>query len=306
MADARSITRAFDADENRTRLWDAKGNFAGYEPGNTEKYGSGPGPIQPDALMPGAGKDPPVLRTADGKIDWKKTTGSWLEDLIPAAITAAAPELRIPGMANLTPLKQVISKMGLSTALQTAVDQVVDSAKGGNKPLLNSALGAAGNSILGIGVPEMMPGIRNVGIDMPGMSKNTSIQRSNSGSSKTASQSSTDSGPVMAPGPPTYVPGIGPGGSKLFGTMQAGPPQPTGQFTSSTTGTSSTSSGGTGNTAINREINTPGWMGHIMDLLKNIESYKTTSSAKLSDQQRALKSALIGLGINMETDKVKQ
>jgi hypothetical protein len=41
--------RAFDQDENRTRVWDPKGNFIGYEQGNTEKYSTVPPPAQGDA-----------------------------------------------------------------------------------------------------------------------------------------------------------------------------------------------------------------------------------------------------------------
>lgn len=300
--------RAFDKDENRTRVWDKKGNFMGYEAGNTENLGTGMPHAQADAIMPYAGTNPngpPIVRDEKGAIDWKKSTGKWLEDLIPAAITAAAPELRVPGMANLTPLKQVVAKMGLSTALQTVVDQLVDKIKGGDKPLLNSAVGAAGNSFLGIGAPELTPGIGNVGIEFPGMSKGTTINRSNSGTSKISSTSRTESGPVMVPGPATPGVVLGPNGQPMVGAVP-GTPQPTGQYLSNTTGGTTTGSSGVGSTDINREIATPGWAGHLLDLFKNIQSYKTNSTLKLTDQQRAIKSALLGLGFNVAADTEKQ
>lgn len=276
----------YDPANNVTHFYD-NGKYVGAEPGDV----SGGKARNPGNLgdytqrTPGGGSS----------TDWGKYVKDNVTDLIPAAVTMAAPELR--GMGA---LGKVLAKMGIATGAGAAADVALNA--GNDKSKTQSVVDSLLNSVLGIGVPELMPGLGNVGIEMPGMSRNTTINRSNSGTAKTSSTSSTTSGPVMAPGKPTYVPGVGPQGQALFGKMVPGPPEPTLQSLSTSTGNSSTSSGGVGQTAINREVGYPGLLGHLLDIIKNTQSVSKTNKAGTGPRLDAIRSALIGLGLNMGTD----
>lgn len=277
----------YDPANNVTHFYD-NGKYVGAEPGDV----SGGKARNPGNLgdytqrTPGGGSS----------TDWGKYVKDNVADLIPAAVTMAAPELR--GMGA---LGKVLARMGIATGAGAAADAALNA--GNDKSKTQSVIDSLLNSVLGIGVPELMPGLGNVGIEMPGMSRNTTINRSNSGVSKTNSQSSSTTSPVMAQGPLEPRPGFGPNGEFLLGDiLQPGPATHTGAYNTESSTRGSTSSGGVGQTAINREVGYPGLLGHLLDIIKNTQSVSKTNKAGTGPRLDAIRSALIGLGLNMGTD----
>lgn len=145
------LVRAYDPFEDVTRVWDKGNKFLGTEKGNTEKLGgSAIGPLSYSSGESNMGI-PQINRGKSGDVDWGKTAGNVLQDLIPTAA-----QMLVPESQALSPLKNVLMKMAVSTASGTALDQLRSLLQGDNTPTLDSVTKSAGNAGVGIGLPELL------------------------------------------------------------------------------------------------------------------------------------------------------
>lgn len=292
MADA-GYKRVFDPDENRTRVWDKSG-FQGYEPGNTESKGSGIGPINTQSFP-----HDPVATPGDPF----KTVRDYAADIVPSAVTMAAPEIPAlrAALGGMSPLKALLAKLGISGAAGTATDQALN--VGQNKPILNSAVDSGINSLLGIGVPEMA----NVGLQIPGITRTSVTSRTPTTSSRTSSGSSNTSGTSLSFHPEdTVTITRDPDTGKFIAPRQIQVPREN-QYQrdySSSTQSERTTEGTTqaGISTTQRDVGLGGGMlAHALELLKNVQSVPRTRSGG-APMLSPLQSALLGLGINAGTD----
>ena len=269
--------KVFDHINGVTRVYDPSGKYLSDEQGNTTNTIGG--------FDPSSGKDMKAYASTTNVTDVKQLIKDVLLNVVQTGAYAAQPEV-----AALSPLKNMLLKLGIGTAAGTGVDQLINA--GTPKTTAESATDALFNSFF-----NALPEVANIGIEHGPLTRKTRVERSNSGTARSQSMTSGSSGPEMqpgppiyVPGPPIYVPGIGPQGQKLFGKMQPGPDIP--------------SSSGVGNTVISREAGVGGWLAHLLDSLKTLQSYKYSgrlgpAAGNLSRPEVGLAGLLANLGFDI-------
>jgi hypothetical protein len=290
-----TYTRVFDPAESRTRVWDSSG-LVGFEDGNTEKFGSGLGPIDSQ-------KFGNPLQYKPGGIDWGATVKDLIPQLVTAGVGAAVPEVKA-----MSPLKNLLLKMGLSFGGGAAADQLLNP----DKPLLNSAVQSGLNTGLGIGLPELL----NVGVKPGDITRTTLssaeptiIQRANSGTNLTNSS-------TLGFNPQDYETKVilernTKGHFTGNRTTKQVPIEDSTQRlenqyqTNSSTQTTSSDQGRTianpGDRTTQVDIGSgQGWFAHVADLLKNLQSMRYNGlMGPGAGNLNPLSSALLGLGLNI-------
>lgn len=117
--------------------------------------------------------------SGDGKVvgdtDWPQFGRDAASDIVPSAVSMLTPEFQA-----LSPLKNLLVKMGISFAGGTAADQAINI--GQQKPLLNSAVDSGVNTGLG-----MLPELLNMGINLKGPQYTSTTTRGPSTSERTSS-----------------------------------------------------------------------------------------------------------------------
>lgn len=285
----------YDPVNNVTHFYDPNGKYVGAEPGNVANGKSrNPGDLSNYTSNPGS---------AISKTDWGKYVKDNVADIIPAAVTMAAPEFKSMGVIG-----NLLSRFGISTGVGSAADMVLNS--NNDKTKTQSVVDAGTNALL-----QMLPDAVNVGFKPQGITRTSTTMReptttsgssetvrSNSGSSTTKSSSSTLSGPELA----TILKYVaGPKGQ--FGKNQS-VTEPTGNYQSGTQGESTTSNVGQGNSTTTREgmsipglsttqreVGLPGLLGHALEVMKALQTYNAN---RLTPLQRAM----TGLGLNITRD----
>lgn len=238
------------------------------------------------------------VRNSSGGIDIPGTIKDVGMSAIPALVSVLMPEATIA-----KPLSPLINKAATSMGLGTLLDQVMSAVQGKNRPILDSAASSAGYTGIGL-APELIPGLGNLGVELKGLTKESSTvrNRSNSGTARTSSSTTGSSGPEMTPGPQIWEPlARNADGTFIKGTKKfnPGPDISTGNYlnASNTQGTTASSGQGTdvSNTVSDRI--TGGVLQHILDTVKQFKPYLKTGpgGAPILDPYS---SALLGFSMN--------
>jgi hypothetical protein len=190
VADANTVAK-YDSINNATNYFDSTGKFAGSKSGDTRndpKVTVIPSTSHSDALL--ADTNPNALMR------------DLLSDVVPAATTMLTPEFKAMG-----PIKNILARMGIGAGLGTGFDQLLNIGQG--KPVINSAVDAGTNSILG-SLPElgsqmlgmkMLPRTsRSITTSEPTISEMVNNRLTNSSSTRSGTGSTTSSGTSSSEG----------------------------------------------------------------------------------------------------------
>lgn len=307
-----------------TKVWDETG-YKGLDEG-MDTTAKGMSSLENTGQFP---KNEGIPRDTKGGVDWFKLG----LEIIPALANA------IPETKLLSPLGNIGARMIGSTAAGTAVDQLHALITGEDKPLLDSTTGSGARAILGNLLPDLMfrvtPGIPSLKHNSRTTYEPTVVQHGDINTANTAqslnkyagtnltegeSGGTSSSGPVMQPGPSVYVPGVGPGGSKLFGKMIPGDPVPTGTNESVFSNWNKSKVASSGNAvrdtvaegvrkqgdtttlrgASNTEADATGWIPTLLKAIKEISSLSTPrqSIMRLNTPLTGLAGILANLGFD--------
>lgn len=310
--------KIYNPDTNSTAVFDDSG-FLGHEPGNT----SGAGPQdRGNVVTRGPGNTT--------HIDIPNLMGGVAKDLIPFGVNMATEGMAGPAskllapMAALSPIKMLLGKLGLSTVLGTGVDQAASAASGAERPVLDSGVQSLMNALGGIGLPEAL----NVGVRPNNSTLSSTTTRQPTVSERTLSGERTGTSSSVGLSK-TQSESLGfqpfdevtitrdPDTGKFVAPYQAKVPRE-GEQANKSTSTTETSSRGLrssssrsegqavttpGQSTTIRDVRAPGTIGHLLELLKNFESFKYSGlQGAGAGNLSPIQSALAGLGFNIAND----